>query len=212
MKRTPRAVMNCNKKSATAVFTRGGDVKAGMTTSAAMFPGTAAAIAALGTDLTQLGTYIGTARGNSVIKSLRDVLALKIYGELQLLLAPVNIAAAGNVATIGLSGFACSADAVLQTIPNQVIINKAVQWKTELSAKIFIESLKQPRLTYIVRTTTVAGAGVNDPSWVTVLQTPSSKKLIVPGLIKNQQIYISVNASSTHGIGTFSDPMSFTAL
>ena len=203
--------MNCNKKSATAVFTRGGDVKAGMTTSAAMFPGTAVAITALGTDLTQLGTYIGTARGNSVIKSLRDVLALKIYGELQLLLAPVNLAAVGNVATIGLSGFACSADATPRAIPGQVVIKKIVPGATELSAKILIAGLKQPHLTYIVRTTTVAGAPVNDPSWVTALRTTNSKKLILTGLVHNQDIYIEVNASNVAGVGIFSDPMMFSA-
>ena len=204
--------MNCNKNSATAVFARGGQVKSGMTVNAALFPGTAPAITTLGTDLALLGTYISTAKGNSVIKSQRDVQTAKVYAELQSLQVIVNTVAAGNVATIGLSGFPASADPAPKVIPGQVIIKKAIQGSTELSAKIFIESLHQSPLTYVVRTTTVAGAGVNDPSWVTVLQTPSSRKLIVPGLVKNQQIYISVNASNTYGIGVFSDPMSFTAL
>ena len=211
MKRVTKAVMNCNKKSAVAVFTRGGDVKAGMTTNASSFPGTAAAVAALGTDLTQLGTYIGTARGNSVIKGLRDALALKIYGELQALLVPVNIAAAGNVATIGLSGFACNADATPIAIPNQVIIKRIVPGKEDLSAKIFIESLKQSNLTYTVRTTTVAGANINDPSWVTVLETSNSRKLILTGLVKNQEIFIDMKAKNKRGIGMYSDAMSFCA-
>jgi hypothetical protein len=211
MKKTPKAVMNCNKRSATAVFTRGGEVKAGMTANAPLFPGTGGAITTLGTDLTQLGTYIGTARGNSVIKSLRDVLAAKIYGELQLLLSPVNIAAAGNEATIGLSGFASSSDSTPQAVPGQVMIKRIVPGATELSAKILIVGLKQPHLTYIVRTTTVAGAPVNDPSWVVALRTTNSRKLILTGLIHNQDIYIEVNASNVAGVGLFSDPMMFSA-
>jgi hypothetical protein len=211
MKRVTKAVMNCKKSSATEVFTRGGEVKAGMTTNAAMFPGTAAAITTLGTDLTLLGTYIGTARGNSVIKNLRDVLALKIYAELQALLVPVNIAAAGNVATIGLSGFPSSADVAPQTVPGQIIIKRIVRGTADLSAKIFIESLKQSYLTYTVRTTTVAGAGVNDPSWVIALIETNSRKLILTGLVKNQEIYIDIKAKNARGTGIYSDAMSFSA-
>ena len=211
MKRVTKAVMNCNKKSAVAVFTRGGDVKAGMTTNASSFPGTAIAVAAVGVDITQLGVYIGTSKGNSVIKGLRDALALKIYGELQLLLPPVNLAAAGSAAIIGLSGFPSSLDTNPQAVPNKVIIKKIVAGVTELSAKIQIESLKQKHLTYTIRTTTVAGALPTDPSWVTVLLTPSSRKLILTGLVYSQILYISVNAFNTHGVGVFSDTVSFRA-
>ena len=203
--------MNCNKKSAVAVFTRGGDVKAGMTANASSFPGTAIAVAALGVDVTQLGTYIGTSKGNSVIRGLRDALTLKVYGELQLLLPPVNLAAAGSAAIIGLSGFPSSADSTPIAIPNQVIIKKIVPGKEDLSAKIFIESLKQSNLTYTVRTTTVAGAGINDPSWVTVLEISNSRKLILTGLIENQKIFIDVRAKNKRGIGMYSDVMSFSA-
>jgi hypothetical protein len=211
MKRVTRAVMNCNKKSATAVFTRGGQVKSGLTTNAALFTGTAGPVAILGADLTLLGTYIGTAKGNSVIKSLRDVLAAKVYAEMQALLPPVNTVAAGNEATIGLSGFAASADSTPQAVPNQVIIKRIVPGKEDLSAKIFIESLKQPDLTFVVRTTTVAGAGINDPSWVTVLEISNSKKLILTGLVKNQEIFIDVKAKNKRGVGMYSDAMSFSA-
>jgi hypothetical protein len=211
MKRVTKAVMNCNKKSATAVFTRGGEVKSAMTTNASSFPGTAIAVAAVGVDITQLGVLIGTSKGNSVIRGLRDALALKIYGELQLLLPPVNIAAAGSEAIIGLSGFASSADSSPIAIPNQVIIKKIVPGKEDLSAKILIESLKQSNLTYIVRTTTIAGAPINDPSWVTVLETSNSKKLILTGLVENQKIFIDMKAKNKRGIGMYSDAMAFSA-
>ena len=212
MKRVSKAVMNCKKSSSTAVFERGGQVKSGMTINAASFPGTAVAVGILGTDLGILGGYIGTAKGNSVIKSLRDMQCAKVYAELQALLPPVNTVAAGNVGTIGLSGFPASADATPQAIPNQVIIKKIVPGKTALSAKIFIDSLKQPTLTYTVRVTTVAGAAPTDPSWVVALRTSNSRKLILTGLVSKQDIYISINAENLRGVGIFSDPMSFCAL
>ena len=212
MKRVTKAVMNCNKKSAVAVFTRGGDVKAGMTTNASSFPGTAIAVAAIGVDITQLGAYIGTSKGNSVIRGLRDALALKIYGELQFLLPPVNLAAAGSAAIIGLSGFPSSADTTPTAVPNQVIIKKVIPGQTALSAKIFIDSLKQPNLTYTVRVTTVAGAAPTDPSWIVALKTSSSRKLILTGLVSMQKIYIAINAENKKGEGVYSDPMLFVAL
>jgi hypothetical protein len=209
MKRTPKAVMSCKKTSSTAIFALGGQVKSEMTINALTFPGTAAAITTLGGDLTLLGGFISNAKGNSIVKNQRDVQAAKVYGQLQALLFAVNTVAMGNVATIALSGFPSSADATPQTVPGQVIIKKIVPWATELSAKILIAGLGQPHLTYIVRTTTVAGAPVNDPSWVTALRTTNSRKLILTGLIHNQDIYIEVNASNVAGVGIFSDPMMF---
>lgn len=212
MKRVTKAVMNCKKSSAAAVFALGEQVKSGMTINAALFPGTTAAITTLGTDLTLLGVYIGTARGNSVIKSQRDVLAAKVYAELQLLLTPVNIAAAGNEATIGLSGFPSSADSTPSAVPNQVIIKKIIPGQTALSAKIFIDSLGQNNVMYSVRVTTIAGAVPTDPSWVVTLRTSSSRKLMLTGLVSKQDIYIDINAENIKGQGIYSDPMSFTAL
>lgn len=211
MRRTIKAVIGCKKSSAISVNTQGGKVKTGMTLNAAAFPGTATAVATLGTDLGTLVGYISTAKGNSAIKDLRNLLTAKIYGELQSLLANVNTVAAGNIATINLSGFPYSQDPTPQAVPAQVVIKKIAAGVTALSAKITIVSLKQRGVMYTVRTTTVAGAGEHDPSWVTILVTPSSKKLIVPSLVHNQEVYISVNASNTHGIGVFSDPMAFSA-
>ena len=211
MKRTVKAVIGCKKASAIGVNTQGGKVKLGMTTNASSFPGTAIAVATLGTDLGTLAGYISTAKGNSAIKDLRNLLTAKIYGELMTLMANVNIVAAGNIATINLSGFPYSQDPTPQAVPDQVIIKKVVDGVTELSAKISIVSLKQTRLTYTVRTTTVAGAGVNDPSWVIALRTTNSRKLILTDLVLNQSIYISIMAENVRGEGIYSDSMRFSA-
>ena len=211
MKRVTKAVMGCNKNQPIAINSTAIKVKTNMTLNAALFTGTSAAVTALGVEQGTLAGFIGTAKGNHTIIDQRNVQAVKVYGMLQALLFPVNTVANGNVATIDLSGFPSSLDSNPQAVPGKVSIKKIVPGVTELSAKIHIDSLKQSRLTYTVRTTTVAGAGVNDPSWVTVLQTHSSLKLILTGLIYSQTLYISVNAFNSHGVGVFSDTVSFRA-
>ena len=59
--------------------------------------------------------------------------------------------------------------------------------------------------------TTVANASPEDPSWKVVLQTTSSRKLIIPNLVRNQDVYFDVNASNARGIGKFSDAMVYSA-
>ena len=108
-----------------------------------------------------------------------------------------------------MSGFLSSIDPAPQPIPNKAVIKRIVKGETDLYAKIYIESLKQRNLMYTVRITTVAGAPVNDPSWKTALQTYSLKKLVLSDLILLQDIYISVNASNTAGMGIFSDSIHY---
>ena len=138
MKRTVKAVAGCKKASAIGVNTQGGKVKTEMTLNAASFPGTAAAVTTLGTDLGILAGYISNAKGKSAIKDLRNLQAAKVYGELQALLVNVNTVAAGNIATINLSGFPYSQDPTPQAVPAQVVIKKVAGGSTALIAKITI--------------------------------------------------------------------------
>ena len=211
MKKITKAVILCTVKAIISLNKLAIKVKTAMTTNASTFPGTAPLVATLNTDQAVFAGYIANAKGNSTIKNQRDQQAVLVLADLQALLAPVNTVAKGNVAIIALSGFPNSADPTPQSIPVQVVIKKVVDGATSLSAKIFIVSLKQPRLTYTVRTTTIAGAGVNDPSWKIVLTTTSMRTLIIPNLVHNQEIYIDICASNAHGTGLFSDPMSFSA-
>jgi len=153
-----KAVMGCTRSEVVAVNELAIKVKTGMTLNASLFPGTTAAITALGVDQGILAGYIGTARGNHTVTDQRNVQSAKVYGMLQALLFPVNTIANGNVATIDLSGFPSSLDSTPQAVPDKVIIKRIVKGDTELSAKIHISGLKQPHLTYTVRTTTVAGS------------------------------------------------------
>ena len=211
MKKITKAVILCSARAYVNLNKLALKVKNAMTLNATTFPGTAALVTQLGTDQATFAGYIANAKGNTTVKNQRNELAPIILADLQALLVPVNAVAKGNTAIIALSGFPTSADPTPQSIPAQVIIKRIVDGPITLSAKIFIESLKQPRLTYTVRTTTVAGAGVNDPSWKVVLQTTSMRKLIIPNLTHLQEIYVEVCASNAHGTGLYSDPMAFNA-
>lgn len=211
MKKITKAVILCTARAVVKLNKLALKVKNDMTANAGTFPGTTALVTTLSNNQALLATYIANAKGNTTVKNQRDEQAALVLADLQALLAPVNNVAKGNTAIIALSGFPNSADPTPQAIPGKVVIKRIVDGETTLSAKIFIESLKQNRLTYTVRMTTVAGAGVNDPSWKVVLQTTSSYKLIIPNLTHNQDIYIDVCAANAHGTGLFSDPMSFSA-
>lgn len=211
MKRATTAVINCKITEFIKLNTLAGRVVEKMTENAVEFPGTSTEVATLNASQELFTTLIATAKGNHVITDQRNEQAKLVLSNLQTILTLVNTIAAGNKATITLSGFAGSLDLTPQPIPSQVIIKRIVQGKTELSAKIYIMSLKQRHLTYTVKTTSVKGAAVNDPSWKEVLRTTSSYKLVLPDLERNQSIYISVRASNTRGEGIYSDPMRFSA-
>ncbi len=211
MKKITKAVILCSVRAYISLNKLAQKVKNAMTLNASTFPGTAAQVATLGTDQTTFAGYIANAKGNSTITNQRNEQAATVLADLQALLGPVNNVAKGNTAIIALSGFPNSADPTPQSIPAKIVIKRIVDGPTTLSAKIFIESLKLRNLTYTVRTTTVAGAGVNDPSWKVVLTTTSMKKLIIPNLTHLQEIYVDICAGNAHGTGLFSDPMPFSA-
>ena len=211
MKRKAEPVLNCTKTEPAKINKLAIKVQKGMTDNAATFPGTTAEVTQLGTDQAALAALIGLAKGNHTFIDQRNEKAVVVFEELKDLLTPVSKAAAGSKAIIDLSGFPISQDPSPQAIPEQVVIKRIVDGPEALSAKIFIESLKQNRLTYTVRMTTVAGAPDNDPSWKVVLQTTNSRELVIPNLVHNQDVYFSVNASNARGKGIFSKAMLFTA-
>ena len=209
MKRVTKAVIIYKTSEVVSIYKLAVRVAERMKENAEKFPDTAEEVDTLNTEQQLLGQYIGTAKGNHVITNLRNEQAKVVHGLLQSLQHKVNVVADGDIATVGLSGFTVSSDPNPKPVPDKVIIRKIVKGKTDLSAKIFIESLKQRRLWYYVRTTSVAGAGINDPSWKEVLRTTSSKRLIISNLTHKEYVYISVNARSTAGEGMYSEAMSF---
>ena len=211
MKKVTKAVIGCKTTEYQKLNNIACNVKEKMTDNAAAFPGTATAVNKLKDDQLLFETLISTSRGNHAIRSQRNEQAKIVHEDLRLLLNPVNAIAEGNEATIALSGFPSSLDPSPQPIPSRVMIKKITSGKTELSAKISIESLKLRYLTFSVRVTTVPGAAINDPSWKEVLRTTSSYKLVLPDLIRKEDIFISVNASNKYGEGIYSEPTPFTA-
>ena len=209
MKKVTKAVIGCKTTEYLKLNIIACNIKEKMLENAAEFPGTSVAVNKLKDDQLLFEDLIFTSKGNSAITAQRNEQAKTVHEDLRLLLDPVNIIAAGNEGTIGLSGFPCSLDPSPQPIPNKVVIRRIVKGETDLYAKVYIESLKQRNLMYTVRITTVAGAPVNDPSWEIALQTYSLKKLVLTDLTFLQDIYISVNASNTAGRGIFSDSIHY---
>ena len=180
-----------------------------MTDNAATFPGTAADVTKLSNNQALYAIYIAGAKGNSEVKAQRDSMALVIMEDLQNLLPPVNKVAAGDPAIIAQSGFDSSADPTPSSIPNQVMIKRIVNGKTSQTGKIYIDSMGQSRLTFHIRISTVANAPINDPSWTTVMQTTSSRKLIIPNLTRGKEVFVQVNAMNTAGTGLWSESFPF---
>lgn len=211
MKKTTKAVIIHKTTEVVSLSQLAGRVVSLMTENASVFPGTAADVAVLKSSQQLLSDFISNAKGNHVITTQRNDQAKRVHVQLQNLMNKVNLIAAGDVAIVLLSGFHKSMDPLPLPVPDKIIIRKVTPGQTALSAKIYIESLKQRRLFYIVRTTTVAGADVDDPSWRVVLRTGNSKGLIISGLARLEDVYISVNARNTAGEGIYSEPMSFSA-
>jgi hypothetical protein len=211
MKKIIKAVLNVDPKDAVEVNNLAIKVGAALAINGASFPGIATGLTKLNTDQAKLSTLMGTAKGNKTIKDQRILQSELVYADLQALAAIVNSVASNNLGLIDLSGFPNSANPTPQPIPNQIVIKRIVDAKTALTAKIYILSLKQKRLNYTVRMTTVANAPADDASWKVVLQTTSSRKLIIPNLVRNQDVYFDVNASNARGVGKFSDAMVYSA-
>ena len=209
MARKIRAVVHATVKSHVKLNKKALQVKKGMTDNAATFPGTAVDVTKLSDDQALYATYIAGAKGNTVVKAQRNSMALVILDDLQKLLPPVNIVANGDPAIIAQAGFDSSADPTPHSIPKQVVIKRMVNGAENQTAKIYIEAMGQSGLTFQVRITTVPNAASNDPSWVLVLQTTSSKKLIIPNLTRGKEVFIQINAMNAAGIGIWSDAKPF---
>jgi hypothetical protein len=174
MKKVIKPVINCAVRAHVKLSKRALRVYNNMTANSAIFPGTSADVTQLGTDQVLYASYIADAKGDDKVKAQRNTMAETIMGDLKALLSPVDKVANNDPAIIALSGFDSSAEPTPHSIPVKVVIKRIVNGETNLSGKIYIEPMGQTGLTFNVRITTVANAGVNDPSWVLVLQTTNS--------------------------------------
>jgi hypothetical protein len=209
MKRIAKAVVNCKVTAYVKLNKLAIRVKNNLSKNIADFPGITEALDKLDTDLALYSIQVGMAKGNTTITKQRNSQAVIILADLHSLADLVNAIAKGDVVIIALSGFDNSLDPSPHAIPVKVIIKRIVNGVSNLTAKIFIESMGQRNLTYNVRITTVTNAPIDDPGWVQVLQTTSSKKLIVPNLIRGQEIFVQINALNAAGTGLWSETMPF---
>jgi hypothetical protein len=209
MKRIAKVAINCTNRAHVKLNKLCVKVIDGLTENAAEFPDATDGVTKLKTDQALYAKQIGTAKGNATITKQRNMQADIILADLQALGIVVDEVADGDVGIIALSGFDSSLDPSPKSIPEKVVISRVINGAITQTAKIFIESTGQTNLVFHVRISTVANAPVNDPSWVTVLQTTNSRELIIPNLTRGKEVFIQVNAMNAAGTGLWSEAFPF---
>ncbi|MBP7497965.1 MAG: fibronectin type III domain-containing protein [Bacteroidales bacterium] len=159
------------------------------------------------TQVDVLQNYIDLVNGgdHSYIGMRNEATAL-LYRMNQQQLIYVNQVANGNVGILELSGYDISDEPNPRPIPDQVIIKKIVPGKTAKTAKIFIVSMEQVRLNFIVQMTTTPEL---EDSWKQILLKSNSNNIIISDLIHGQEVWFRVCAYNPAGTGLWSVPVSF---
>jgi hypothetical protein len=126
----------------------------------------------------------------------------------------VNFVAQGDRAIILLSGFDASNDPLPLPIPDAPAIRRIDDGLIPLSAKILLVNqsgpviVKKRNLWYIVQMSTTP---LEQDSFKTVLFTSNSRKLIITGLIRLQEVFFRVAVLNAHGQGNWSPCVPFVA-
>jgi len=109
--------------------------------------------------------------------------------------------------TILLSGFDADKEPEKRNVPkDKIVIKRIDDGPTALSAKIFLE--KMPEGNFVDRYKVEKSD--DDKSFSLVLETGSSRKLIIPGLTKNKEVFFRVIGGNTHGYGQPSESVGYT--
>lgn len=209
MKRQFKAVTNCYTKQPNKVNDLATKVISGLTTNAATFPGTAPAVTTLTTENNKLTPLIANAPGNRLIKDQRDAQTVKVYNLLTPLVATVTQIAAGKLEIIDLSGFPASAEPTPQPIPDQVVIQRITDGKTQQSAKVYINPVGLRNLIYTIQVTKTSPTSAMDSTWTVALTTKNSRNIVLENLERGKEIFIQINATNARGTGLWSEPISF---
>jgi len=201
------AVMGCTPKQPVKVHTLASRVIDGYSDNPTVFTTPVPELINLTKEKDLLGLHIAEAKGNHQKKIERDEKCVEVYNLLINEGIPyVNSIANGDQSLINLSGFRASKEPTPRGIPAKVVIKKVTDGKTPQSAKIYLENMGTG-LTYKVQTSSVVQGAA--PSFVPVMDSTSSKKLVLENLEKGKEILIRIAASNTKGTGDWSEPYSF---
>ncbi len=206
-KRISTAVLHLNgSKNAAAVHALAVKVFQEMTNNSVTFPGPPFPLVDLQAAIAQLEVLMGeAATGNHQKVEDRNQQSAKVYNMLRSLAGYVNSIAQGDRNIVLLSGFDASDDPSPVPIPDKIIIRRVDRGETPHSAKIHIENPNNEEI-FIVQ---VCDAPLDEASFRTVLQSTSSRRLILENLVKGKEIFIRVAGQNARGQGEWSDPASF---
>jgi len=210
---TYKVAMHCTDKEPIEVNNLATAVSAGLTANSATFAPTSTLLTTLNTNLAALNTangklsnYIANAPGNHNTTTLRNSQTVIVYNMLNTTFRTlVDGIAAGVKATIELSGFDATADAVVHTIPDTPVITKiSDKNKAAGTAKILLKkhskkalgtakaSTTKARLRYTAQITTAPETATS--VWTNALEGVSSRDLLLEGLVKGVEIAVRVRA------------------
>ncbi len=220
---TYKVAMHCTDKEPIEVNNLATSVAAALTTNLTMFALTTTAQTALTAQIGTLNTannkltgYIANAPGNHTVTTQRNSQTVVVYNILNTTFRTlVDGIANGDKATVELSGFDATADAVAHGIPATPVITKISDTKQAAgAAKILLEKHKKKALTgttpaatkarlkYSAQTTPAPDSATS--VWTNNVESVSSKDLILTGLTKAVEIAVRVRAED----GKFKSPWS----
>lgn len=215
MKRAFLAAIHVTARQFGKLSALGNKVITNLAANAATFPAPDPAIAQLQAVSNTFATQIGQAKtGDHQKVQLRNATAVKFLGMLQTERNYINKIAQGDKSIILLSGFDASAEPTPLGIPDATAIQKITDGPIPLSAKILLARItnplmaNKPKFTYIVQSSTTP---LNPDSFKTVLITQNSRNLVIPNMVRLQEIFFRVAAMNSHGQGEWSPPVVFVA-
>ena len=203
------AVMHCSPLQPKKLLTLLNKVITNLTTNAVKFPSPTNAVATLQAEVTPFTTAIGNATGGSLEDTAaRNKEAIKVHGLLQGNLPYINGIAKGDKDTILLSGYDASNQAQPAAVPDAPVIKKVENGVEHGTCKMLLAKHTgyKGKRTFFVEVSTSA----TDPnSFKLVLITGSSRKLVIPGLTRGQEIFIRLYSMNAKGKSHYSNVVSF---
>ncbi|HEX7412478.1 MAG TPA: hypothetical protein VF411_00430, partial [Bacteroidia bacterium] len=184
------------------------------TTNASLFPLVEPAISVLQAEVTIFANAIAAAKGGGLeATAVRNKEAIKVHGLLKAGLPYINLIAAGDKATILLSGYDASKEAEPATIPAEPVIKEIKEGPIHGSIQAFLAKTTSALLTKRVRRTLIVEmkpTSAADSAYKTVLITGSKFKLIVPNLTKGVEQDFRISAMNAKGTSKHSNVVSHT--
>ena len=207
------AVMHCTPLQPKKLLALLSKVIETLTANTTTFLALPTSIAALQAEVTPFGNFIAAAvKGGVIDTANRNKEAIKVHALLQTELSYVNSIAKGDKAIILLSGFDASNEPQPTAIPDVPVIKKIIEGPVHGSIKIVLakttsgEHIRKVKRTLLVELTTT---GTDPNSFKIVLITGSSKKLIMPNLVKGVEVFIKIAAMNNKGTSQYSNVASY---